>query len=398
MAGIMMSYQWDSQPQVIRIKEALECDGFDVWMDLDDMRGNIYQKMAEGVQNAGVIIVCMSSKYEKSVNCNRELQYSQDQRKQIIPIMIEAGYRPGGVLGLIIAGLKYVDFSDSDNFDAKMVELNDEIAHYLKPTMQPSAPPTKATEDDETAAQGDYNMKLGVVEARAGGWNAAADAIIEKLKNRKLKRGQVVGFSAHNNGKDENAIFSAFYDVNYPGKEDLDIHYDAQNTDSSWDSIYSTASDQAASVKLKDVIGITGSCNANRAVFYVFSQVPSPVSSPASVDYVECRAGSWNGAADGIIAKLQECDVSNGQVLSIDAHNNGEGEDAIFSAHYSKDLPSTGPLSVAYKAHNGSSAWATFYQQCCSEANTMKRSAFISITASINTPDTSVMYLFYYDN
>ena len=223
MAGIMMSYQWDSQPQVIRIKEALECDGFDVWMDLDDMRGNIYQKMAEGVQNAGVIIVCMSSKYEKSVNCNRELQYSQDQRKQIIPIMIEAGYRPGGVLGLIIAGLKYVDFSDSDNFDAKMVELNDEIAHYLKPTMQPSAPPTKATEDDETSAPGDYNMKLGVVEARAGGWNAAADAIIEKLKNRKLKRGQVVGFSAHNNGKDENAIFSAFYDVNYPGKEDLDL-------------------------------------------------------------------------------------------------------------------------------------------------------------------------------
>ena len=74
---IMISYQWDSQVEVLRIKERLESDGYDIWMDLDEMQGNIYQKMAEGVEGAVSVIVCMSHKYETSVNCNRELQYSQ---------------------------------------------------------------------------------------------------------------------------------------------------------------------------------------------------------------------------------------------------------------------------------------------------------------------------------
>ncbi|XP_066925865.1 uncharacterized protein [Clytia hemisphaerica] len=396
MSAIMISYQWDSQPEAIRIKDALEADGYDVWMDLDDMRGNIYQKMAEGVENAAVILVCMSTKYENSVNCNRELQFSQDKRKQLIPIMIEAGYRPGGALGLIIAGLKYVDFSNPGDFDDKMVELRDEITHYCKPTLQPTESAPKAA--SETATTGDYNMKLGVVEARAESWDGAATALVDKLRSRKLKRGQVVSVSAHNNGKNENAIFSAFYDINAPGQGDLEIHFDSQNSSSSWSTIYQTACEQAATVKLNDIIGISGSCNMDRAVFYVFSQVPSPVSDSATVEYVESRADTWEEAADGIIGQLEANGVSNGQVLNIDAHNNGEGEAAIFSAHYSKDLPGKGPLSISYKAHNGSSAWATFYQNCCNQASKLKRNVFISITASINTPETSVMYMFYYDN
>ena len=73
----MLSYQWGSQPEVLQVKERLEKDGFDVWMDLDEMQGNIFQKMAEGVEGASLMVICMSSKYETSINCNRELQYAQ---------------------------------------------------------------------------------------------------------------------------------------------------------------------------------------------------------------------------------------------------------------------------------------------------------------------------------
>jgi len=307
---------------------------------------------------------------------------------------LEAGYRPAGVLGLIIAGLKYVDFSDMNLFEDKMVELHDELTHHVNPTLKPS---DAAPKPKEVIKTGDYNMKLGHVEARANSWNGAADALVEKLMSRRLKRDQVISISAHNNGKDKDAIFSAFFDVNSPGKEELRIHYDVQNSNSSWSSIYSTASEHAMSVDLTDIIGMSGSCNANRAVFYVFSQTPSS-SSGKSVEFTECRADSWNGAADGLISNLENLGVCNGQVLNIDAHNNGEGEAAIFSAHFSRDLPSRGPLSISYKAHNDSCAWATFYQRCCTQASSLKRSQFISITASINTTEKSVMYLFYYNN
>ena len=73
----MLSYQWDSQKEVLLVKEGLEQDGFKVWMDVDKLQGNIFQRMAEGIEGALLIIVCMTKKYEKSTNCNLELQYAQ---------------------------------------------------------------------------------------------------------------------------------------------------------------------------------------------------------------------------------------------------------------------------------------------------------------------------------
>jgi len=77
--------------------------------------------------------------------------------------------------------------------------------------------------------------------------------------------------------------------------------------------------------------------------------------------YLESRSGSWNGAANGIIEKLKINGVKKGQVLSIDAHNNGPNGDAIFSAHYSKDLTDMGELDILYKVMNNNTAgWTGF--------------------------------------
>ena len=126
-AQIMISYQWDSQKEAIRIKEALDKQGYTVWMDIDKMSGNIYKKMSEAVETSDLIIVCMSDKYEMSENCNRELQYAQDLRKKIIPIKLEKAYKPHGPLGLIVSGALYFDFSDPSQFDDKFEELTAEI-------------------------------------------------------------------------------------------------------------------------------------------------------------------------------------------------------------------------------------------------------------------------------
>ena len=117
------------------------------------------------------------------------------------------------------------------------------------------------------------------------------------------------------------------------------------------------------------------------------------------VDYTECRDGSWNGAANGIIRKLKEAGVQRGQVISIDAHNNGPNEAAIFSAHYCKSLPGKGPLDIQYQCENtADQGWVAFYQNAAkfAEQNTGDRSDLVAITASVNWHGQAVMYTFYY--
>ena len=66
---VMISYQWDVQKLVIQIKNKLQADGFKVWMDIDEMGGSTLESMAKAVENASVILVCVSQKYKESPNC-----------------------------------------------------------------------------------------------------------------------------------------------------------------------------------------------------------------------------------------------------------------------------------------------------------------------------------------
>ena len=140
----------------------------------------------------------------------------------------------------------------------------------------------------------------------------------------------------------------------------------------------------------------------------VFHLCVQKVTSPESalvldkVDYTEFqdgRTGSWNGAANGIIRKLKEAGVQRGQVISIDAHNNGPNKAAIFSAHYCKSLPGKGPLDIQYQCENtADQGWDAFYQNAAkfAEQNTGDRSDLVAITASCNCKGRFVMYTFYY--
>ena len=126
----MLSYQWDHQAEVKKVRDALERLGFKVWMDIAQMSGDMYKKMAEGVEGSNLMIACMSSKYQLSENCNREFQYAQEKKRTIIPIKVERGFNATGALGLIVAGKLYIDFSNT-NFDANMISLQKEIESHL---------------------------------------------------------------------------------------------------------------------------------------------------------------------------------------------------------------------------------------------------------------------------
>ena len=66
---VMISYQWDVQKSMIQLKNHLQAQGYKVWMDIDEMGGSTLESMAKAVENACVVLVCVSQKYKESPNC-----------------------------------------------------------------------------------------------------------------------------------------------------------------------------------------------------------------------------------------------------------------------------------------------------------------------------------------
>lgn len=66
-----------------------------------------------------------------------------------------------------------------------------------------------------------------------------------------------------------------------------------------------------------------------------------------SIQYAEARGGTWKEAADRIIARITYMGAKQGQVFSIDAHNNGPEEEAIFSALWDNSIPRKSANSIS---------------------------------------------------
>ncbi|XP_072037547.1 uncharacterized protein [Amphiura filiformis] len=124
---IMISYKWSEQKRAIRVKEELEKTGFKVWIDVDQVEGNILVAMANAVEKADAILVCVSRSYKASVNCQAEAHYAYQQQKPIIPLMVEEDYKPDGWLGMMIAMKKYIRAYSDEVLQKDMPDLLREL-------------------------------------------------------------------------------------------------------------------------------------------------------------------------------------------------------------------------------------------------------------------------------
>ena len=120
---VMVSYQWDVQRTIERIVRSLEARGYDVWFDLDRMKGSTMDAMSEGVDGAEVVLFGVSLAYKESGNCRLEANYAHQQQVDMIPLMMEKGYNAKGWLGLLLGTRVYYRFyGDAEHEDQASFE------------------------------------------------------------------------------------------------------------------------------------------------------------------------------------------------------------------------------------------------------------------------------------
>ncbi|XP_062585822.1 uncharacterized protein LOC134247482, partial [Saccostrea cucullata] len=114
---VFISYSWNEKEIVMKIRERLKKEGVEVWIDVERMGGSTLSAMAEAVENAALVLICMSEKYKESPNCRLEAEYTFQLRKEYIPLMVQKRYRPDGWLGMILGAKLYFDFSGKYPFE-----------------------------------------------------------------------------------------------------------------------------------------------------------------------------------------------------------------------------------------------------------------------------------------
>ena len=124
---VMISYQWDSQEVLVEVKNNLQASGYRVWMDLEQMGGSTLEAMAKAVENASVVLICVSERYKQSPNCRSEAEYAYQLRKDIIPLMMQRNYQPDGWLGMIVGTKLWIDFRNRYSVETGMGKLLKEL-------------------------------------------------------------------------------------------------------------------------------------------------------------------------------------------------------------------------------------------------------------------------------
>ena len=88
--------------------------------------------MSDAIDNADVMLYGVSEKYKESGNCRLEANYAHQQDVEMIPLMVQEGYRAKGWLGLLLSTRMWYPFHGcEDDADAAFEERVDPVAREI---------------------------------------------------------------------------------------------------------------------------------------------------------------------------------------------------------------------------------------------------------------------------
>jgi hypothetical protein len=121
--NVFISYQWKTQDKIkILFSELDAFEYLNVFMDIFRIKAgmNLYATLAKNIQQADVIMACVTPEYAKSKNCEREIAYADALNKPIIPLYL-AKMDPAdlGSIGFILARERFCALYRLNNCKSK---------------------------------------------------------------------------------------------------------------------------------------------------------------------------------------------------------------------------------------------------------------------------------------
>lgn len=129
----------NTHSRVHQIVKKIRGLGWTTWFDEEDMNNNIDAAMAQGIDTADVVIICLTENYINKINetsknprlrdnCLKEWNYTHARYKFVIPIIMESCLLnvkdwPAGVVSLYLGSNLYINAS-SDNLDDAVINLS----------------------------------------------------------------------------------------------------------------------------------------------------------------------------------------------------------------------------------------------------------------------------------
>lgn len=133
---VFISHAWgvdslnrDNHLRCKKIADFLIINGYSVWFDTYDMIGNIDNAIMNGINNADIILICLSEKYFTKINnavntnkindnCFKEWNYSMFKQKIIIPIIMDnissdLFLNKDGIIQMYLSSSMFINFSDN---------------------------------------------------------------------------------------------------------------------------------------------------------------------------------------------------------------------------------------------------------------------------------------------
>lgn len=197
---IFLTHDWgfdelerDNHERVVRVARALITRGFTVWIDADELYGDITTKMCEGIDESLTVGVFITQRYAQKVaskdddNCKKEFRYAMKKRGEffMIPIVMEQRMSDpaswDGRLGMELSDTLYVAmWDDSDGqFNDAVEKLASEIQKRKNSSRQRSRSLSSNSSVSSTASLSNCSTRVVYLPGASTIAESASDDIIK---------------------------------------------------------------------------------------------------------------------------------------------------------------------------------------------------------------------------
>lgn len=137
---IFLSHAWgtdnnnrNNHTRVKNLSIQLQNRGYSVWLDENDLLGNIDNAIMKGITNSTVVLVCLTEKYCNKINnsvyhtspndnCYKEWNFCLFKQKKIIPVIMERKMeevllKNDGVIQMYLNNVMFINYYDDEDND-----------------------------------------------------------------------------------------------------------------------------------------------------------------------------------------------------------------------------------------------------------------------------------------